>query len=77
MAQPSACGFSAMMADTSGRLHAPAMPASLGTHPACVEVERGALLVAVQDLLHVSMCEEDAAFKERMCGLAGQPLNPA
>ena len=46
------------------------------THPPRVEIKGDALLVAVQDLLQVPVREKDAAFQERVRGLAGQLLQP-
>ena len=49
--------------------------APCSTHSPGVQVERDALLVAVQDLLQVAVREEDAALQERVRGLASQLLH--
>lgn len=43
--------------------------AFLLTHPSCVQVERHALFIAVQDLRKITMGKEDAALQEWVCGL--------
>ncbi len=46
-------------------------------HPASVEIEGDPLLVAVEDLGKVPVCEEDAPLEEGVGGLASQLLHPA
>ena len=49
----------------------------LFAHPACVEVERLPLFVAVQYFVQVSVCVKDAAPKERVCRFPCQSCKPA